>query len=398
MTGLSSGRALLLAQRDLDLQAVARSFAECFDGDRSLVLTVDGTGKELEVAAAHPQGGAAERALRIPVGYGVAGLVALNGHAVRLDDDSPRNDAHRKLLSIAPGESVARMCVPARGLPGSIVAVISLYRHSARPFRDADVARAQPLADLLGLRLHAQRLLNTADANRSDRDRLIAQAISAQEAERRLIAGDLHDGVMQALVSLTFHLSAADVSLARTCAEPASVLEAGVQIQAARRLARLAYDETRAAISGMHSLILDDLGLVAALQSLTQSVPQLDIEFRSDHDGHFEDVPNHCAAALYRIAQEAINNAVKHAEVRRAVLSIRRVSDLVVLGVADDGAGFDVQSVRTSSLSSSDAQHFGLSSIAERCALIGATLRIDSIEGRGTALIVELPLTVGADD
>jgi two-component system NarL family sensor kinase len=398
VTGLSSGRALLLAQRDLDLQAVARSFAECFDGDRSLVLTVDGTGKELEVAAAHPQGGAAERALRIPVGYGVAGLVALNGHAVRLDDDSPRNDAHRKLLSIAPGESVARMCVPARGLPGSIVAVISLYRHSARPFRDADVARAQPLADLLGLRLHAQRLLNTADANRSDRDRLIAQAISAQEAERRLIAGDLHDGVMQALVSLTFHLSAADVSLARTCAEPASVLEAGVQIQAARRLARLAYDETRAAISGMHSLILDDLGLVAALQSLTQSVPQLDIEFRSDHDGHFEDVPNHCAAALYRIAQEAINNAVKHAEVRRAVLSIRRVSDLVVLGVADDGAGFDVQSVRTSSLSSSDAQHFGLSSIAERCALIGATLRIDSIEGRGTALIVELPLTVGADD
>jgi two-component system NarL family sensor kinase len=398
VTGLSSLRALLLAQRDLDLQAVARSFAECFDGDRSLVLTVDGTGKELEVAAAHPQGGAAERALRIPVGYGVAGLVALNGHAVRLDDDSPRNDAHRKLLSIAPGESVARMCVPARGLPGSIVAVISLYRHSARPFRDADVARAQPLADLLGLRLHAQRLLNTADANRSDRDRLIAQAISAQEAERRLIAGDLHDGVMQALVSLTFHLSAADVSLARTCAEPASVLEAGVQIQAARRLARLAYDETRAAISGMHSLILDDLGLVAALQSLTQSVPQLDIEFRSDHDGHFEDVPNHCAAALYRIAQEAINNAVKHAEVRRAVLSIRRVSDLVVLGVADDGAGFDVQSVRTSSLSSSDAQHFGLSSIAERCALIGATLRIDSIEGRGTALIVELPLTVGADD
>jgi two-component system NarL family sensor kinase len=398
VTGLSSGRALLLAQRDLDLQAVARSFAECFDGDRSLVLTVDGTGKELEVAAAHPQGGAAERALRIPVGYGVAGLVALNGHAVRLDDDCPRNDAHRKLLSIAPGESVARMCVPARGLPGSIVAVISLYRHSARPFRDADVARAQPLADLLGLRLHAQRLLNTADANRSDRDRLIAQAISAQEAERRLIAGDLHDGVMQALVSLTFHLSAADVSLARTCAEPASVLEAGVQIQAARRLARLAYDETRAAISGMHSLILDDLGLVAALQSLTQSVPQLDIEFRSDHDGHFEDVPNHCAAALYRIAQEAINNAVKHAEVRRAVLSIRRVSDLVVLGVADDGAGFDVQSVRTSSLSSSDAQHFGLSSIAERCALIGATLRIDSIEGRGTALIVELPLTVGADD
>jgi two-component system, NarL family, sensor kinase len=398
VTGSSSVRALLLAQHDLDLPAVARSFAECFDGDGSLVLVVDDTSKELQVAAAHPPGGAAERALRIPVGYGMAELVALNGHAVKLDDDSPRNDSLRKLLSLSPGESVARMCVPARGLLGAAVAVISVHRHSPRPFSDAEVARAKPLADLLGLRLHAQRLLTAADANRSARDRLIAQAISAQETERRRIAGDLHDGVTQALVSMNFHLSAADVSLARTEGDAASRRAAAVQIQAARRLARLAYDETRAAISGLHSLILDDLGLVAALESLAQTVPQLKIEFRSDPDEHFKDVPDHCAAALYRIAQEAINNAVKHAGAGRAVLSIRRVSDHVVLAVTDDGAGFDAQMVRASMLSAGDSQHFGLSSIAERCALVGATLRIDSVEGRGTAVIVELPVVDGAND
>ena len=100
-------------------------------------------------------------------------------------------------------------------------------------------------------------------------------------------------------------------------------------------------------------------------------------------------LPDHAAAALYRIAQEALNNAAKHADARRAVVSLRRVGTAVVLAVSDDGVGFDAQKVRSRSLSKGDAEHYGLSSIAERCALIGAALRIDSVEGRGTAVIVE---------
>jgi signal transduction histidine kinase len=288
-------------------------------------------------------------------------------------DDSPRNPAHRRLLGLGPEDTISRLVVPAHAMGTAVVAVVAVHRRSSEGFTSQDREGIQRCADLLGLRLYAQGLLGAAEEHRSERDQLIAQAISAQEAERRRIAGDLHDGVTQALASLAFHLSAADTALSR-------------------RLAGLAYDETRAAISGLHSLMLDDLGLVAALESLTQNVPQIEVEFRGDTAEEIGEVPDHMAAVLYRIAQEAVNNAVKHAEATRAVLSIRRVGDSLVLSVTDDGVGFDAQTVREQTGTAEFGEHYGLATIAERCALIGATLRIDSAEERGTAVMVELPL------
>lgn len=392
MTDLTVLHDLLLAQGDLDLRSVAKLFTTSFDADGSIVFLVDESGRELKVGAAEPPGGPAEAMLSIPVGHGVSGLVALNGHAVTLVDDQPRNVTHRELLGMLPGGTVARMCLPARGLAGSVIGVVTVHRHRREPFTEEDLRRGERFADLVGLRLCAQGLMGAAEEQQSMRDRLIAQAISAQEAERRRIAGDLHDGVTQALASLTFHLSAAATAL-DCLTDPEPVVKESVdQIQAARKLAALAYDETRAAITGLHSLLLDDLGLVAALESLGQAVPQLEVDFRGDSAEQVGPVPDHCAAVLYRIAQESVNNAVKHAEARRVVISLRRVGDSVVLGVTDDGIGFDVKSVRQRGPGIDPTDHFGLASIAERCALIGATLRIDSVEGRGTAVIVELPL------
>ncbi|HEU4511613.1 MAG TPA: GAF domain-containing sensor histidine kinase [Nocardioidaceae bacterium] len=392
MTHADAMHDLVLAAGDVDLAAAARLFTEMLDADGVVVFLVDAEGRQLEVGAAYPPPESEERALRIPVGYGVTGLVALNGRPVMLDEDSPRNAAHRRLLGLDPEETVSRLCVPARAMGGPIVAVVAAHRRRPEPFTGDDLARSQRCADLLGLRLYAQGLLGAAEEHRTERDELIAQAISAQEAERRRIAGDLHDGVTQALASLAFHLSAADVGL--TAIEPSNpaVAVPKAQIQEARRLAGLAYDETRAAISGLHSLLLDDLGLVSALESLTQNVPQLEIEFRGDPADVIGEVPDHWAAVLYRIAQEAVNNAVKHSGASHAVLSLRRVGDSLVLGVTDDGVGFDAERVRAQAGTTALGEHYGLSAIAERCALIGATLRIDSAEDRGTAVMVELPL------
>lgn len=385
---------LVLATGDVDLVAAARLFAEMLAADGAVVFLVDPERRQLEVGAAYPVPETEEPALRIPVGYGVTGLVALNGRPVMIVDDSPRNPAHRRLLGLAPDETISRLVVPAHAMGAAVVAVVAVHRRSSEGFTSQDRERIQRCADLLGLRLYAQGLLGAAEEHRSERDRLIAQAISAQEAERRRIAGDLHDGVTQALASLAFHLSAADTALSTLETSTPAVAGPKAQIEAARRLAGLAYDETRAAISGLHSLMLDDLGLVAALESLTQNVPQLEVEFRGDTAEEIGEVPDHMAAVLYRIAQEAVNNAVKHAEATRAVLSIRRVGDSLVLSVTDDGVGFDAQSVREQTGTVEFGEHYGLATIAERCALIGATLRIDSAEDRGTAVMVELPLTV----
>ncbi len=392
---MSSDLAALLGQPEVDLTAVCRAFAELLDAAGAIVFVSDG--EELTVGAAYPGERSAESVLRIPVGYGVTGLVARNGQPVLLADDSPRNAAHRQLLHLGPTGHVARLCVPALGGDGSAHGVVALHRTPDRPFTPDDLDRLQPWVHLLGLRLQNVRLLAAVHDHRSDRDQLIAQAISAQEAERRRIAFDLHDGVTTALASMSFHLSAAELSLSEPQAESGDPRErARAEIAAATTLANLAYAQTRAAISGLHSLVLDDLGLVAALESLAQTAPQLDVEFRTDPTEAFADVPDHCAAALYRIAQEAISNAVRHARASRAVLSLRRVSDLVVLGVTDDGVGFDPKATREARSGIGEAAagsgHFGLSSIAERCALVGASLRIESVPGQGTAVIVELPL------
>lgn len=375
----------------------AAELAGILQADGVLLLASDG--RELTVAdlwPPHPS----TAALTMPVGFGVTGLVARNGTPVVLASDSPRNALHRQLLRLEPRQTVSRMCLPLRGVEDRIVGVLAVHRSPRTPFGPDDLALAEPYAAMLGLRLDAEQLWLTVNRHRTERDRLIKQAISAQEAERRRIAFDLHDGVTTALASMAFHLSAADLTVSELAArDPAAgqdLERARSELVSARELADLAYHQTRAAISGLHSLVLDDLGLVAAMESMVQTAANGDgapsIDLLVDPAAALDDIPDHVAAALYRIAQEALANAVKHAAADRVVLSLRRVGESIVLGCADDGKGFDPAERRTLRAGDADgAQHFGLSSIAERCALIEASLRIESVPDRGTTVLVELP-------
>lgn len=379
----------------------AADLAGLFDADGALIYAIDGQDLSIvDIWPAHASAGS----LKLQVGFGVTGRVARTRKPVLLDADSPRNVLHRQLLRLGPHQTVARMCLPLPGLRGDVAGVLAVHRDPSRPFSQADLDLAEPQAVILGLRLHAEQLWRAVNRHRTERDRLIKQAISAQEAERRRIAFDLHDGVTTALASMSFHLSAADLTVSEAASgdgseDPVRIRQlerARAELVSARELADLAYNQTRAAISGLHSLVLDDLGLVAAIESLVQMAGRDDgpeIDLAVDPTAAIDDIPDHAAAALYRIIQEALANAVKHAEANRIVLSLRRVGDSVVVGCSDDGKGFDAVERRTSrALDADGKQHFGLSSIAERCAMIEASLRIESAPGRGTTLLVELPL------
>jgi two-component system NarL family sensor kinase len=378
----------------------AAGLVRLLDADGVLVYAIDGQDLTIvDISPAHPSAGS----LKLQVGFGVTGLVARTRKPVLLDADSPRNVLHRRLLRLAPRQTVARMCLPLPGLDDNVVGVLAVHRDVGRPFTEADLATAQPLAAVLGLWLHADRLWRAVNRHRTERDELIKRAVSAQEAERRRIAFDLHDGVTTALASMAFHLSAADLTVAELAAREdsgdsvrAPLERARAELVNARELADLAYNQTRAAISGLHSLVLDDLGLVAAIESLVRTVSSdrgPTIELRVDPTAAIEDLPDHAAAALYRIAQEALANAVKHAEAQRIVLSLRRVGDSLILGCTDDGKGFDPAERGGARATDADGeQHFGMSSIAERCAMIEASLRVESGPGRGTTVLVELPI------
>lgn len=351
-------------------------------------MAIDAGGRMLTVYDAFPAPIPRTDQLALPVGYGVMGRVVANGVPALLPLDSPRDPAHRELLGLAPGDVIARMCLPVPGLGGRTIGVLSLHRSPDEPYTHVEAEAAAGMSALLGLRWDAERLRAGADRADLQQDTLVAQAISAQEAERRRIAGDLHDGVTQVLVSMNYHLSAASAFLD----DPQSVDRTVHEIAAARELSLRAYDETRTAISGLHSLILDDLGLVAALESLAQttSAGGLAVDFVLHPGSQVDTLPDHVASALYRIAQEALHNSVKHATATNVQLFLSRGNGRTTLVVTDDGIGFDTERIRARSLSSGDAEHYGLSSIAERCALLGAKLRIESAEGDGTTVVVEL--------
>ncbi|MDO5681275.1 MAG: histidine kinase [Propionibacteriaceae bacterium] len=406
---------------------VAREWARALSAAGAILFLFDGT--ELRVGGAFPGRAVAEKRLIVPAGQGLVGQVAVNGHAIHMAADSPRSSDLRLLLGLGPTGSVARLCLPARSLDGQTMAVVAAHR--SEPFSGEDLGRWQPIADLMGLRLAAENLRDAVDAHHGERDRLIAQAISAQEAERRRIAFDLHDGVTTALASMSFHLNAAELSLGRGAGDregvggvevaQVEVAQVAAQIAAARSLLDLAYAQTRAAITGLHSLVLDDHGLVAAVETLVDTAPGVAIELVADDEDAFVDVSNHAAAALFRIAQETISNAVRHSEAAKVVVTLQRTETAVILSTTDDGIGFDPRpgqptepgsdvSPRSDSLGpevsagedaageelgAAHVDHFGLSSIAERCALIGASLQIDSDPGRGTSVTVELPMPQG---
>lgn len=379
----------------------AEQLAELLEAEGALLYAIEG--QDLRIVDIHPPHPSAA-SLKLQVGFGVTGLVARTKKPVLIEADSPRNALHRQLLRLQPHETVARMCLPLPGADGRVIGVLAVHRSPRRPFGPDDLATAESVAATLGLHLHSQQLFLAADQHRTERDRLIRQAVEAQEAERRRLAFDLHDGVTTALASMAFHLSAADLTVSELAASDESDLptrvkeleRARAEISSARRLADMAYNQTRAAISGLHSLVLDDLGLVAALESLVQVACRDDgptIHLAADPALDLGAIPAHAAAALYRIAQEVLANAVKHAQASHITLSLRNVGDSVVLGCTDDGKGFDVAETRAARAGDAEgSQHFGMSSVAERCAIIEASLRIESVPGRGTTVLVELPL------
>jgi two-component system, NarL family, sensor kinase len=366
----------------LVLDGAARLLTDALTADGCLIYCVDATG-DLVVTAAHPGGRTGGEPLRLPSGFGVTGRVAADQIPAVLVDDNPRNPLHRELLGLHEGQLVSRLCVPARAPARACVAVLAVHSRARREFGAAEIDAAQQVADLVGLRVHLERASSALADFEEGWESLIASTVTAQEGERRRVAGDLHDGVTQALASLTFHLSAADVAL-----NDRDYDYVADQVRAARAAAELAFAEARNAIAGLHSPVLEDLGLAAGLASMARAIPSVRVEVQAQD----LDLPEHVETALFRIAQEAVQNVVKHAEAHTAVVSLAKHGHSVVLRVTDDGLGFVTSG--PGSITPPDrsaAAQFGLTGMHERVQLLGGRLSVTSQPGAGTTVEAVIP-------
>jgi signal transduction histidine kinase len=154
------------------------------------------------------------------------------------------------------------------------------------------------------------------------------------------------------------------------------------ELARARELTDLTLDEAHAAIAGLRPPVLDDLGLTDGLASLARSIAQVPVRVV----GTECELPEHVVIALYRIAQEALQNVVKHAQATQAQVELRCDAKRVVLRVTDNGRGFDLGARPDSEAS------YGLRSMTERAELIGGRLSVTSRPGSGTTVMATVPV------
>lgn len=231
-----------------------------------------------------------------------------------------------------------------------------------------------------------QRAQHALKRSHADLRRLVAAQDSVQDNERKRIARELHDDLQQTLAGLKMYLVAIGEHLAQEPARAAPLLAEAIKLTSA------AIDSTRRIVSDLRPQILDDLGLVPALEVLVGQFTQrtgiacyLEIQGEAGE----EDLESPAVAScLYRVAQEALTNVAKHAQASTVQVRLTgAASGRLVLRIRDNGSG--------GGISASDRRKpgsFGLLGMYERVRALGGVLHIDSQPGSGTTLEVSLPV------
>jgi len=355
------------------LKRSAKLVVRATGADACFVHVVDHDRSEVVLMGAEPESfDALAGQIRLRLGEGLAGWVALHGESAVVADKW--SDPRYRYIPALKGEDYKSLVSTPLLRPGrGPVGVINVHAHDADHFVEDVLARLAEVADLLAGIVEAAVLHEQLRSREEQLERFAEATIEMQEAERRRFASDIHDGISQRLISAWYHLRAArQVTL-----DPTVVGE----LEEAEKLLSGALDEARVAISGLRPTVLDDLGLVSALESLAASAKGFDVELELESC----QLAPHLEMCVYRVVQEALQNAQKHSKASRICLRMHSAPEGLEVTVSDDGVGFEPSRPR-------HQESYGLPGMAERAALVGGSLSVDSAPGAGTKVSLKLPL------
>ena len=252
--------------------------------------------------------------------------------------------------------------------------VLNVASRDWRKLSDTDLDLLYTIGSLVSLAIERTRLAER-------------EARLAAVEERNRIARDLHDTLAQSLAAIALQLESAHV-----LAERGEADRAVATIERSLRLTRAALDDARRSVLDLRAPPLEGRGLLAAIRTAAAGLRDgeghsLDVEIH----GHQESdvLPAAIETGLFNIAREALTNVARHARVRGATVALERHTDRVELRVTDEGSGFELAAVPT--------DRFGLVGMSERARLLGGKLTVSSERGRGTTILVEVPLRVGVE-
>ena len=270
---------------------------------------------------------------------------------------------------------------------GRVVGALSVAAPSSSYFNTDNFRLMVIIGTQLGVALENVRLWKDLQNKERLRAQLLAKAIRAQEDERRRIARELHDELGQSLNALIFGLKTAEITAEHNTADVRDVL---------RRLRVATSDavrELQTVIYDLRPSLLDDLGLIPALRWYAESRIEsqgirVSFETGTDDGARFS---SDVETALFRIAQEALTNALKYAEADIIQIQLTANEKKITLAISDNGKGFNLPSVLKNR--GRDGRGLGLLGMRERAELLGGTCQVESELGGGTHIQVEIPCT-----
>jgi signal transduction histidine kinase/predicted hydrocarbon binding protein len=297
----------------------------------------------------------------VPVDDSLVGTVIERGEATLVPDIA---SSALPLRAMPAASKQTYLGVPLRSR-GQILGVLSVLGESGRRFAEDEVSLLTHIADEVGIAVENAQLYRQAEQ-------------LAVMRERQRLARELHDSVTQALYSLTLLSEAA-----RRMAGSGELRQAQEPLHRLNAISQQALKEMRLLVYELRPLVLKREGLVGALQHRLDAV-----ERRAGVEAHLlvqgnVRLSSEVEEGLYRIAQEALNNALKHAAANSVTVTIRAEGDALQIEVVDDGTGFDPQTARSGG-------GMGLITMRERAEKMGGRLEVDSAPGRGTRVAVTL--------
>ena len=356
---------------------IADLVARTADADVCFLHVVDGMAGDLVLAGATPPFEHLVGTIRLKLGEGIAGWVAERGEPALVKDkwDDPR---YHYIPALRGEEFSSMVSVPLLRERQRVIGVMNLHSRTAGHFGEEQVVRLQEVADLVAGIAQTAVLYRRLATKEEELSRFAARTIELQELDRRRLASEIHDGISQPLVSAWYHLRAALAS-----APPGTVAD---ELAAIETLVSNALDEARRATVGLRPAVLDDLGLAAGLRSLVAGLAGVEVELDVDVDLETGSPPfaPHVETAVYRVAQEALQNVQKHARSARVRVLLHQRAGGLELSVIDDGLGFDPPEA-------AKPTSYGLEGMRERAALLGARLEVRSLPGSGTTVRLLVP-------
>ncbi len=369
----------LATELDVDrlLSRILCTALDAVDGTAGSLLLLDPSGKELIFAVVEGGRGAELQGQRMSADQGLAGWVVRHNHPVIVDDAQHDNRFFREITDGTTLEVGSVLCAPLVTRDQVIGALQILNKAEGAHFDDDDLDLLTAFAAQSATAIESARLYQDL---RRERDRLI---VVDEEARRRL-ARDLHDGPAQMLASMLMTVDFIQRLLDRF---PERVPE---ELTELRNLGEKALYQVRTLLFELRPVILETRGLAPALEAYVERQrSEGSLEFHLDA-GKFSGrlIPT-AERTIFDIIQEAVGNVKKHAQAKNVWIALAAADDHLLVGVRDDGRGFDVERMRAEYDKRSS---LGMLNMEERAQAVGGKLSIQSQPGTGTTIRLSAPL------